>query len=158
MPTHILWYFDNNTSTPATQLDVGPFNPGNVSHIYKGYVHGNMSFLSFTTASHWQEVVDMVWGLQYVDHGAGPENILTSATDDHWLWRHAVAMNNDLSRAFTPSTDSFEVQSTFSLIETYRGQGNKPGGDIDVYLSFDSIFGVTSDHYQVIGSIDFYFD
>lgn len=158
MPNHILWYFDNTSSTPATQLDVGPFNPGNVFNIFKAYVHGNMSFLSFTVASHWTEAIDMVWGLQYVNHGAGPTNILTSASDDHWLWRHAVGTSNDLSRAYGPSTSDGEIQSTFSLIENFRGQSNKPQNDIDVFLSFDSIFGATSDTYHVIGSIDFYYD
>lgn len=158
MSTHILWFFDNTSSTPGTQLDVGPFNPGTVDKLEKAYVHGNMSFLSFTTGAHWQEVQDLGWGLQYVPHGSAATSLTTSVSDDHWLWRHAVAMNNDLSRPFAPSTATFEVQSTFSLIDTYRSQGNRPGADIDVYLSFVDLFGLTTDTYQVIGSIDFWFD
>lgn len=158
MPSHVLNYFNNTSSTPSTQLDIGPFNIGTVNRFFKAYCHGNMSFTSFTTAAHWMEVQDMLWGMQYVDHGSAPTNVLTSTSDNHWLWRRTVAMNTDLSRPFAPATDSVEIQSTFALIETYRNQGNKPEADIDVYLSFRSIFGLTSDTYQVIGSIDMFFD
>jgi hypothetical protein len=158
MVAHILWYFDNTTATPNVQLNVGPLHPGAVAAIYKAHVHGNMSFQSFNAAVPWQEVMDVQWGFQYVPHGSAPTDILTSASDDHWLWRHAIATKNDLSRAFAPSTASGVIQSTFSLIDTFRGQGNRPGADIDVYLSFRDLFGLTSTAFQVIGTIDFYYE
>jgi hypothetical protein len=158
MTGHILWYFDNSTSTPATQVDAGPFNPGVVERIFKVYVHGNMSFQSFATSNGWIEQQDLGWGAYWVPHGGAHLDIRIAASDDHWFWRHAVATNNDMSRPFAPSTDTASIQSTFSLIDTYRGQGLKPGVDIDVYVAFSSLFFLTTDPYQCIGSVDFFYE
>jgi hypothetical protein len=155
--THTLWFYDNTVATPTTQEDIGAWNVTVNGGILAASVHGMLSERSDTPTPAYVIAGDYLWGLQWVAHGASPLSLLTSATDDHWLWRHAVPQNNDVTRAWGPQSTTSDVQNTYSTVEKYRGQGIRQLGSIDVYVSFVSMFGAVLNPYLVIGSVDFYF-
>lgn len=158
MTGHILWFFDNTFASAATQQDIGPFNPGTVNRIFQIEVRGMISGQSFPAAQPYVVSDDLLWGIQWVAHGAGPQSILTSAPGDQWPWRHNIGFNNDTTHTFAPSSATGVVQDIVSLREQYCGQGIKPGSNIDVYISVQSAFGITTGPILLLGSIDFLYD
>lgn len=158
MTGHILWFFDNTFASAATQQDIGPFNPGTVNRIFEVSVHGLLSHESSPVNTPYVVGDDLLWGLQWVAHGAGSQAILTSAPGDQWLWRQNVAYRNDWATTFAPSSATGVLQTAQSLWQDYKGQGNKPGSNIDVYISVQSAFGVTTGPILLLGSIDFLYE
>lgn len=155
---HILWFFDNTFSSAATQQNIGPFNPGTVNRIFKAAIRGQISYQSSTVAQPYVTANDILWGLQYVAHGASPLSAASSAPSDQWLWRCNVANRTDTLHVFAPSTATGVSQAVVSLKEDYHGQGNRPGGDIDVYVSVLSSFGISVGPILLLGSIDFFYE
>lgn len=158
MTGHILWFFDNTFASAATQQDIGPFNPGSVTRIFRAAVHGELAYQSSLIGHPFVSASDLLWGLQYVAHGASPLNALTSGPNNQWLWRQNVSTRSDTVKAFAPSSATGVSQGANSLFEEYSSQGNKPGGNIDVYLSVVSVFGIAVAPILLLGSIDFLYD
>lgn len=157
MTGHILWYFNNPFAGAGVQRDIGPFNPGTVQSIFKAQIHGEITYQSFNTGNPYSTFNDLVWGLQWVPHGSGPQTVGTSSVGDQWLWRHNVTLKTDVTRAFTTSGATGVVQGSDSLWESYSGQGNKPAQNIDIYVSILALFGIVVTNFSMIGSIDFYY-
>jgi hypothetical protein len=156
MTSHVLRFY-NQSSTVTTQQDIGPFNETVNGRILKGFVHGEVSGQSANNSVPYVVAGDILWGLQWVPAGNSPLSITTSSSDDHWLWRHYLVQNTDTTSAFATPATTATVQTRHQCVETYRGQGIKPGGSIDFYLSFQSVFGINSGAVYLGGSIDLYF-
>lgn len=154
MTNHNLWYFSQTISTPTTQENIGPFTTVVNGRIIKASVHAQLSVQSSNPSVPFVSVNDILWGLQWVLTGNAPENVQTSAVTDNWLWRHAVGTENTARVGWGPSTTSGTTQGEGPLTEVYRGQGIKPAGSIDIYISYISNFGITSEPNYVGGSVE----
>lgn len=155
---HILWFFDNTFASAATQQNIGPFNPGTVDRIFKVAVRGQISFQSSAVANPYVTANDILWGVQWVAHSGSPQNIQTSAPGDQWFWRNNVANRTDTLHVFAPSSATGVSQAVNSLEQDYCSQGNRPGANIDVYVSVIANFGISVAPILLLGSIDFFYD
>lgn len=158
MTGQILWFFDNTFTNPTVQNNIGPFNPGVVDRIFRAEVSGELSYTSTTITHPFTTTSDLVWGLQWVAHGGSPQAILTSTPSSQWLWRQNVGSRTDITHVFAPSSATGVSQVDASLAMSYSSQGNRPGSNIDVYLSVQAGFGVITIPILLIGSINFFFD
>lgn len=157
MTTHTLWFYQNTVASPTPQHNEGPFTVTPTGPLLKAYVHGEVNFKSSNVTVPFVSADDMIWGLQWVYHGAGAEDLLTSATDNHWLWRHALANNDDVAQTWAPDTADGVTTKGYPSVETYRGQSVRPGAEIDLYLSLATMFGTTTQSYYLSGTIELYF-
>lgn len=154
MTSHALWFWQDTVATPGTQFDIhiGSLTPSGPIIAIESY--GELSVQSGNVTPPFVTASDLIWGIQWVPSGNTPLDILTSAPTDQWFWRHMVAHNNDARQGFdTPSTTA-TTQVSHTLKERYRGQGNRPGGAIDVYVSFRSVFNITVSPFFTSGSAD----
>lgn len=158
MPVKTLFYFDNTWVGAVTQRDVGPLSPGPVNRVFQAKCRGEISFQSFTAVTPFTTENDIIWGLQWVSHGASPEDVLTSADDDHWFFRHALTLTTDVSRAWAATSTSGVIQGTDPLVDQYRGQSIKPADNIDLYVSLKAGFGIVSTQFTVLGAVEFAWD
>lgn len=154
MTVQNVFYFDNSFTMGTSQHDIGPLHVGPCNRILHGEVHGTSSKVSENLTVPFTLNNDLLYGLQWVAHGAAPQAVLTSPPGDQWLWRIAMAQNNDLQIGWGPQSTNTTVQTAFSLHQVWRGQGIKPAADIDVYLSFQAMFGVSTQAFGFLGAFN----
>lgn len=158
MPLTTIFYFDNTFAGAVAQRDVGPLHPGNVNRAFRAACRGELSLQSFNAGAPYITENDLLWGLQWVNHGSSPASVLTSPVDDHWFWRHALTLTNDVTRVWSPSTANGVVQGSDPLHDEYRGQRIKPVADIDLYISIQASFGLLTGTFIMLGSVEFAWD
>jgi hypothetical protein len=158
VPVRTIFYFDNTFAGGGVQRDVGPLHPGSVNRVFRAACRGELSLQSFTPGSSFNTQNDLLWGLQWVNHGSAPLDVLTSAVDDHWFWRHALTLTNDVTRTWAPSSATGVVQGSDPLHDEYRGQYIKPAADIDLFISIRASFGLLTGTFIMLGSVEFAWD
>lgn len=158
MPLRTIFYFDNTWTGAVTQRDVGPLHVGNVNTAFLARCRGEMSFTSVNSSVPFVTENDVIWGLQWVNHGSTPADVLTSAVDDHWFWRHALTLTSDVTRAWGPQSTTTTFQGSDPINDQYRGQRIKPVTDIDLYVSLKAGFGILSGTFVVLGAVEFQWD
>lgn len=149
-----IFYFDNTFAGATTQRDIGPLHVGPCNRVFRARCRGELSLQSFNPAVPFTTENDLVWGLQWVAHGAAPLDVLTSAVDDHWFFRRAFTLTNDVSRGWGPSSVTGTVQGSDPMNDEYRGQSIKPAGDIDMFISFRAAFGILGGTFICLGAVE----
>lgn len=158
MTNQALWFWQDTVSTPGSQFDIHVASLTSLGRILAMFAHGELSVQSGNVTPPFVTASDLLWGVQWVPSGNSPQDILTSAPGDQWFWRHMVAHNNDARQGFdTPSTTA-TTQVSHTLKERYQGQGNRPGGTVDIYVSFRSVFNITVSPFFTSGSLEGYWD
>lgn len=157
MPNHNIFYFDNTFAAMNVPNYIGPFHPGNVNRFVGAECHGECSGGTFNTSVGFVTANDIMWGLQWVAHGAAPISVITGAVDDHWLWRQNLGTKTDLVRGWGPQSTTATIESIDSLWARWRGQGIKPVADIDLYIACQSSFGLVLSATLWLGSVDIWF-
>jgi hypothetical protein len=141
--------------TPLTsQINQGPFSINVTSRFLRARVHGTIGFQTTSLTIPFFRANDILWGLQWVPSGNSPEDILISAPDEHWFWRHVAAGNEDVTVAFSVGSGTVTYETLLSTTQEYHGQTIGSVGNIDIYLSIRSIFGVTTANAVAIGNIE----
>jgi hypothetical protein len=154
VPTKGIFYFDNTFAGAVAQRDVGPLHPGTVNRAFRAACRGELSFQSFNPAVPFTTEDDLVWGLQWVNHGAAPVSVITSLYDDHWFWRHALTLTSDVTRGWGPQSTTGTIQGSDPLDDEWRGQSVKPGVDIDLYVSIQASFGIVGGTFTMLGTVE----
>lgn len=153
-----IFYFDNTFAGAATQRDIGPLHVGPTNRVFRARCHGELSLQSFNTSVPFTTANDLIWGLQWVAHGASPLDVLTSAVDDHWFFRRAFTLTTDVSRGFVTPGTTATIQGSDPMDDQYRGQFIKPAGDIDFYVSMKAAFGILTGTFICLGAVEVGYD
>jgi hypothetical protein len=133
MPTRNFFTYTTHGS-PTNDYQVGPFNVSGFGKLLAARVRGSLeggyasSAVSGLTISN-----GIMWGLQWVDHGVTPLNILTDPTDVRWL-RIGMRESNTVHEVFDDTITTVEIGSLYTI--TFDLYGQIPfSSNVDFYIS-----------------------
>jgi hypothetical protein len=133
VPTRNFFSFDS-LGSPTNDYQVGPFNVSGFGKLLAARVRGSLQG-GYTTNTVSGLLISngIQWGLQWVDHGVTPINILTDSNDPRWLrigQRESLTVHEVFDNAIT----SVEIGSLYTI--TFDWYGQMPmGPNIDFYVS-----------------------
>lgn len=135
----------------TAQLNMGPFASGDVNTLFRAEVRGKTNYQGVTIASTGVEANFQVWGLQWVESGNSPADVVTSLDDDHWLIREQLG-TLDTRMMYSPSSNTAAYFATNATKAEWAGQLviNLP---IDLYISFRAPTGASITNMNYFGTI-----
>lgn len=143
--------FSNPTWLSSAQLNIGPYAVGSVTTLLRAEIRGKVNFQAVALSALSVEANWLMFGLQWVLHGAAPLDVITSADGDHWLVRERIG-DTGSAAAWAPSSDVFGYIKGYHMGADWAGQ-IPIGSIIDFYVSFNSAEGVVVPNYNTFGSI-----
>lgn len=133
MPTRSLFSY-STLGSPTNDYQVGPFQVTGFGKLLAARVRGSIQG-GYTTNSTTGLLIDngVQWGLQWVDHGVTPINILFDQDDPRWL-RIGQRESGTVHEVFDNAITSIEIASLYSISFDLYGQ-MPMDPDIDFYIS-----------------------
>lgn len=133
MPTRNYFTY-STTGSPTNDYQVGPFNVSGLGKLLAVRVRGSLQGGYQTdTVSGLVISNPVVWGLQMVDHGVTPINVLFDTTDPRWL-RIGMRESRTVHEVFDNSITSVEIGSLYSITFDYFSQ-TVVSSNVDFYIS-----------------------
>jgi hypothetical protein len=149
--THNVFFWLQSSTSGSAQINQGPFHLGSIGRLLKTETHGQINLQGGTFGSSSVFSDPVCWGLQVVDHGASPLDLITSLDNDQWLIRQQTD-NGDTgySSTWSPSTDTAAALSGLPQRSRWRGNYVR-NADTDIYLSWALPFSGTFPNFNSYG-------
>lgn len=129
----------------------GPYPSGTVNKLLRAEVHGAANYQGLAVGASSVFTNQLLWGLQWVAHGAGALDPVTSSDDDHWLIRQQTG-DQSYATSWAPSTATAGVLSGVQLAGSWAGQ-LPIGASIDLFLALKSDTGLAVANLNVFATI-----
>jgi hypothetical protein len=147
-------YMYGTCTTPTTQFDQGPWVVGAIDKVVGALVRGSLSYDIATESTSTTIVEPIMWGLQWVHHGAASLDIVSSVDGLQWLFREHLVPSG-WKAVWAPSTDTAAVAVDLPLKQDWYGQ--LPVNDtVDFYLSFGNAYALSADNYIINATAQLY--
>jgi len=98
-------YPSTSSFSGAGQLNLGPYYIPSPAALLRVEVHGKANFQGATIASNGVEANYPLWGVQWVTHGSSPQDVVSSADDEHWLLREQLG-SDETRFAWEPTSSN----------------------------------------------------
>ena len=133
MPTRNFFSYTTHGG-PTNDYQVGPFNVSGFGKLLAARVTGSLAAgYSTATVSGLLIANGIQWGLQAVDHGVTPINILSDFNDPRWL-RIGQMESRTVHEVFDNAITSVEIGELYSI--TFSVYGQIPMfSNVDFYIS-----------------------
>lgn len=147
-------YPSTSAYSGSGQLDIGPFGIPDPIRLIRAEVRGQANLQGQPIAYNSVSANFPLWAVQWVDSGAGPNNIVTTADGLAWLIREQLG-HQDTITSFAPATDTAGSLISYGLDADWAGQ-TSIGRTIDLWLSFRPPTGVSIPNMNVFASLRFW--
>lgn len=147
-----LFYFNDTTTTPTTQLNQGPFTIADIGKVLVARVSGTYSLEVSEGTSETQLTNPITWGLQYGAEGFTPASVITGVDNFSFIWAMQLDTGTALA-SYAPYSDTAGFLQTVSLTHEWLGQLDI-GENVDFYLSWGDPFSIAEGSYNVAGTLE----
>jgi hypothetical protein len=139
----------------SSQLNLGPYFVPAPNKLLRAEVRGRVNFQTTTVGTGSVLANFALWALQWVPHGAGAADCVTTADGPNWLIRQQIGDTSVYSTWAPPTGVLGQQLGGDALHADWAGQ-LAIGSDIDLWLSFRAPTGVTLGNLNVFASIRFW--
>ena len=151
MATHNVFFWLQSSVTGGAQINQGPFNTGHVNRLLKVESRGQQNYQAVALAINGVVTNPALWGIQVVDHGVAPLDILTSLDSDQWLFREQES-GEEYQSMWAAQTTVPGLLPGYGLNRTWRGQYFLDT-DVDFYVSWALPFGGAWPNWNSYGNL-----
>jgi hypothetical protein len=148
----IVFYPSTSSFSGTGQLALGPFNVGTVNKLLQVELRGAANFDAATITATGVLANVAIYGIQWVAHGAGHGDVVSSAYDPTWPIRHQLGMN-DLTASWTPTTGGSNTLACNALWGHWAGQ-LAIGENVDMWLLLKSPSGQAVSNMNLFASLE----
>jgi hypothetical protein len=120
--------------SPTNDYQVGPFEVSGFGKLLAARVRGSLQGGYQSSAVSGLQISNgIIWGLQWVDHGVTPINILFTGNDPRWLII-GNRESNTVHEVFDDAITTVDIGSLYTITRDWYGQ-MPMDADIDFYIS-----------------------
>ena len=155
--THLIttFFWEATNFSGTSQLDVGPWNIGNVNKLFRLQTRGTVDFHSTNITSPTVFGSPVAWGVQIVAHGTSPSDVISDPDSDQWLMR-VRAGTGEGNATWSPNSNTATTVQAVATADDWAGQLALGAVNIDAWVSFKGFPFLSLAEFDTYGTLRFW--